>query len=166
VAEKGGRRSPIQDTGSKTLGVIDNAGNVLGTMYVEPAKTPEISLLSDALDEVRGVIRIMGIQGGRIPINLDSGFDRRAKRKKIFNGGFWPNIKETPRNRKPEMPKRGRPRLWDEAVYALRFAVERTFAWEDKFRRLLIRFETRKAHFLGFKHLADPLIKLRSFIQQ
>jgi transposase len=169
IAKKGGEAVAYTGhkrlTGSKTLGVIDNAGNMLGTMDVEPAKTPDISLLSDALDEVRGVIRTVGIPVGRIPINLDSGFDRRANRKKIFNGGLWPNIKENPRNRKKEAPRRGRPRLWDAVVYALRFAVERTFAWEDKFRRLLIRFETKKAHFLGFKHLAYTLINLRSFVQ-
>ena len=50
-----------------------------------------------------------------------------------------PNIKEHPRNRK--RPKRGRKRLFNAAIYALRMRVERTFAWEDKFKRLLLRFE-------------------------
>jgi transposase len=170
MAKKGGEAVAYTGykrlTGSKTLGVIDNAGNLLGTMAVEAVNIPDIVLLSDTLDDVRGVIRTVGIPVGRIPINLDSGFDSRTNRKKIFNAGLWPNIKENPRNRKKDAPRRGRPRLWDEVVYTLRFAVERTFAWEDKFRRVLIRFETKKAHFLGFKHLAYTMINLRSFVQE
>jgi transposase len=168
IAKKGGEA--VADTGykkltgSKTLGVIDNVGNMLGTMDVEAANMPDIVLLADTLDDVREVIRAVGLPVGRIPINLDSGFDSRTNRKKVFNAGLWPNIKENPRNRKQETRKRGRPRLWDAVVYALRFAVERTFAWEDKFRRLLVRFETRKAHFLGLKHLAYTLINLRTFV--
>lgn len=168
IAKKGGEAVAYtghkKHTGSKTLGVIDTKGNVIGTMDVEAANIPDISLLSDALDEVRAVIRAVGLQLARVPLNLDSGFDSRANRKKIFNCGLLPNIKQNPRNRKKNVPKRGRPRLWDEVVYALRFAVERTFAWEDKFRRVLTRFETKKVHYLGFKHLAYTLINLRSFV--
>ena len=50
-----------------------------------------------------------------------------------------PNIPENKRNRKGV--KRGRKRLFDQAVYHHRFCAERTFAWVDKFKRLLIRFE-------------------------
>jgi hypothetical protein len=49
-----------------------------------------------------------------------------------------PNITENPRNRK--RPKRGRKRFFNEAIHALRARVDRTFAWEDQFKRLLLRF--------------------------
>jgi len=52
---------------------------------------------------------------------------------------MMPNIKENPRNCK--RPKRGHKRLFNAAIHALRLHVERTFAWEDKFKRLLLRFE-------------------------
>ncbi|WP_246279257.1 hypothetical protein, partial [Paraburkholderia ultramafica] len=39
-------------------------------------------------------------------------------------------------------PKRGRKRRFDPAIFEERFrTIERVFAWEDKFRRLLLRFE-------------------------
>ena len=72
-----------------------------------------------------------------------------------------PNIKENPRNR--QKPKRGHKRFFDDALYKLRFIVERTFAWEDKFKRLLLRFETKQIHHLGFKLIAFTLINLREF---
>jgi hypothetical protein len=70
----------------------------------------------------------------------------------IFNAGIVPNIPENPRNRK--RPKRGRKRLFDVAIHVLRLRVERTFACEDKFKRLPLRFErTRQRHY-GMKVMA------------
>ena len=92
-------------------------------------------------------------------VNLDGGFDSRANRKCIFNAGMIPNIKENPRNRKTL--KRGRKRLFNAAIHALRMRVERTFAWEDKFKRLLLRFERIQQRHYGMKLLAYTLINLR-----
>ena len=72
-----------------------------------------------------------------------------------------PNIKENPRNRK--RPKRGRKRLFNAAIHALRQRVERTFAWEDKFKRLLLRFERIQQRHYGMKLMAYTLINLRAF---
>jgi hypothetical protein len=41
--------------------------------------------------------------------------------------------------------------------------VERTFAWEDKFKRLLLRFERIQQRHYGMKLLAYTLINLRKF---
>ena len=75
--------------------------------------------------------------------------------------GLIPNIPGNPRNRKTT--KRGRKRLFNAAIHALRMRVERTFAWEDKFKRLLLRFERIQQRHYGMKLLAYTLINLRSF---
>jgi hypothetical protein len=64
-------------------------------------------------------------------LNLDGGFDSAHNRKCIFYAGMIPNIPGNPRNR----TKRGRKRLFNAAIHALHLCVERTFAWEDKFKR-------------------------------
>src|SRR5205807_5635671 len=79
----------------------------------------------------------------------------------MFNAGLIPNIKENPRNRKT--PKRGRTRRFNEAIHALRMRVERTFAWEDTFKRLLLRFERIQQRHYGMKLMAYTLINLRGF---
>ena len=94
-------------------------------------------------------------------LNLDGGFDSRHNRKAIFNAGLIPNIKETPRNRKT--PKLGRTRWFNKAIHALRERVERTFAWEDKFKRLLLRFEHLQRRHYGMKLMAYTLINVRRF---
>jgi transposase len=94
-------------------------------------------------------------------LNLDAGFDSTHNRKCIFNAGMIPNIKENPRNRK--RTKRGRKRLFNAAIHALRTRVDRTFAWEEKFKRLLLRFEHSQQRHYGMKLLAYTLINLREF---
>lgn len=39
-----------------------------------------------------------------------------------------------------------------------RWVIERTFAWLNKQRRLMIRFDRRAAHYVGFLHLGCALI--------
>ena len=67
-----------------------------------------------------------------------------------------PNITENPRNRK--RTKRGRKRFFNAAIHALRTRVDRTFAWEDKFKRLLLRFERIQQRHYGMKLMAYTLI--------
>lgn len=71
-------------------------------------------------------------------ISLDLVYDSAANRKGIFNSDMTPNIKENPRNR--QHTKRGRKRLYNDDIFEERFrTVERAFAWEGKFKRLLLR---------------------------
>ncbi|AMM18669.1 hypothetical protein AX768_30330 (plasmid) [Burkholderia sp. PAMC 28687] len=71
-----------------------------------------------------------------------------------------PNIPENPRARKAT--KRGRKQRFDPAIFEERFrTIERVFAWEDKFRRLLLRFERLSAVHYAFKTLAYTMINLR-----
>ncbi len=71
---------------------------------------------------------------------------------------------ENKRNR--NAPKRGRKRLFNAEVYKKRFVSERSFAWIDKFRALLIRFVTTDFRFLAAHHLAFALINLRRLCPQ
>ncbi len=91
--------------------------------------------------------------------NADSAFDTREARKVCFNHRVVPNMPENKRNRK--FAKRGPKRLFDAQVYQARFVSERCFAWIDKFRALLLRFDLKDVNFLAAHHLAFALINLR-----
>jgi transposase len=94
--------------------------------------------------------------------NADSSFDARKARKILWNYGVKPNIPENKRNRKSV--KRGRKRHFNRDVYKRRFVSERSFAWIDVFKTLLIRFERKAAYCLGFHHLGFALINLRNML--
>jgi hypothetical protein len=96
-------------------------------------------LLPQGLKALKQVAKQVGADLRGAYLNLDGGFDSARNRKCMFNAGLVPNIKENPRKRKTT--KRGRKRLFDAAIHALRMRVEWTFAWEDKCKRLLLRFE-------------------------
>ena len=53
---------------------------------------------------------------------------------------------------------------FDPAIFEERFrTIERLFAWEDKFRRLLLRFDRLSQLHYAFKTLADTMTNLRHY---
>ena len=98
-------------------------------------------------------------------VSLDGVYDCRANRKAIFNRGMIPNINANPRGRKAA--KRGRKPLFNLTIFKERFnTIERVFGWEDKFRRLLLRFDRLSQLHYAFKTLAYTMINLRHFCQE
>ncbi len=71
---------------------------------------------------------------------------------------------ENKRNRQSIAP--GRKRQFNVAIYKDRFVSERSFAWIDKFRALLIRLVRTDARFLATHHLAFTLINLRHLMAE
>jgi len=57
-------------------------------------------------------------------------------------------------------------RFSQRAIFQERFqTIERVFAWEDKFKRLLMRFERISKLHYALKTLAYTMINLRHFCQ-
>jgi hypothetical protein len=119
---------------------------------VAPVNETDMVLFPEGLKALKQVAKEVGVDLRDSYLNLDGGFDSARNRKCIFNAGLIPNIKENPRNR--QTTKRGRKRLFNGAIHALRLCVERTFAWEDKFKRLLLRFERIQHRHYGMKLMA------------
>jgi len=141
--------------------MTDNHGYVLSPLPVAPVNETDMLLLPEGLKALKKVAKMVGLVLTGAYLNLDAGFDSTHNRKRIFNAGMIPNIKGNPRNR--QRTKRGRKRLFNAAIHALRTRVDRTFAWEDTFKRLLLRFEHMQQRHLGMKLLAYTLINVREF---
>jgi hypothetical protein len=139
--------------------MTDNHGYMLSAFPVAPVNETDMVLLPEGLNALKKMAKMVGLDLGGAYLNLDSGFDSTYNRKIIFNAGMIPNIKENPRNRK--RTKRGRKRFFNAAIHALRTRVDRTFAWEDKFKRLLLRFEHLQQRHVGMKLMAYTLINMR-----
>ena len=92
-------------------------------------------------------------------LNADKGFDSKHLRKYCHQRKVIPNIKENVRSRKKI--KRGRKRQFFQKVYEERFVNERTFAWIDSFKTLLIRFDTSVISWLNWHYIAFVLILLK-----
>ena len=165
VAKKGGDGIGYSgykhQKGEKVIAIIDNNGYVLAPLPVAPVNEADTILLPQSLKALKRMAKLTGLALNGSYLNLDGGFDSKHNRKVIFNAGMIPNIKENPRNRKTT--KRGRKRLFNQAIHQLRDRVERTFAWEDKFKRLLMRFEHIQRRHYAMKLMAYTMINVRHF---
>ncbi len=137
---------------------------MLAPFVAAPGNCHESPLLLLALPQVTRIAQKVGLDLNKAIVSLDAADDSRANRKAIFNRGMVPNIPENPRGR--GTPKRGRQPFFNPALYQERFfTIERVFGWEDKFRRLLLRFEHISQLHYAMKSLAYTIINLRHFCQ-
>jgi transposase len=149
-------------TGDKVVAFCDRNCNIIAPFICAPGNRNESPLLRDALPGLTRMAHAIGMDLQGSTVSLDGVYDCRANRKAIFNRGMVPNIPENPRGRKT--PKRGRKQRSDPAIFEERFrTIERVFAWEDKFRRLLLRFERISDVHYAFKTLAYTMINLRHY---
>ena len=142
--------------------MVDGTGYILATTKIVAGNHNDAYQLTETLKQLFADLKRTGLSYKHAYFNADSSFDMRAARKLLWNAGVIPNIDENKRGRKT--PKRGRKRHFNRDVYKRRFAIERTFAWIDKFRTLLVRFERKDRYFLGFHYLAFALINLRNLL--
>ena len=148
--------------GDKVVAFCDRRCNVIAPFVSAPGNRNESPLLRDALPRLTHMARAIGMDVQGSMVSLDGVYDCRANRKAIFNRDMIPNIPENPRGRKA--PKRGRKLHFDRAIFEERFrTIERVLAWEDKFRRLLLRFERLSLVHYALKTLAYTMINLRHY---
>lgn len=106
---------------------------------------------------------ISDLRKAKIPIdglfmNADAGFDSSGFRKFCIKNGIIPNFDHNKRNSKTNDYQH----VLDELLYKERFSVERTNAWLDAFKMILVRFETRTDTWEALHYLAFTLILLRA----
>jgi DDE superfamily endonuclease len=165
-AKKGGEAVAYQGRKkaktSNVLPLTDANGFILATTGIVAGNHNDAFELKDNLRAAFKFIKRLGITIEGSYFNADAAFDTKAARWTCFNHRVIPNIAENKRGRK--QPKRGRKRLFNAEVYKRRFSSERTFAWIDKFRALLVRFDRKAAHFMGAHYIVYALINLRHLL--
>ncbi|MCB0109499.1 MAG: IS5 family transposase [Caldilineaceae bacterium] len=166
IAKKGGESVAYQRRKrAKTTNILpftDANGFIIATTGVVAGNHHDAWQLKEHLQEGFKFMKQLGLSIEGAFFNADPAFDTKDARKTCFNHGLIPNIKENPRSRKSA--KRGPTRFFDREIYKHRFVSERTFAWVDKFRTLLLRFDRLDACFLGAHFIAFSMINLRHIL--
>lgn len=166
IAKKGGESVAYQGRKkaktSNILPITEGKGYIIATTGIVAGNHNDAFELKANLQSAFKALKKRGLKIAGAYFNADAAFDSRAARKTCFNHGLVPNIPQNRRNRKKS--KRGRKPLFKPEVYKRRFVAERSFAWIDKFRRLLIRFERKDAYFLGGHYIAFTMINLRHLL--
>jgi len=148
--------------GDKIVAFCDRNCNVISPFVKAPANRNESIMLKPGIEKLVNNAKLIGFNLVESIMSLDGVYNCRRNRKSIFNLKMIPNMPENKRNRKKT--KRGRKQTYDPNIFAERFrTIERVFAWEDKFKRLLQRFEFLSDHHYGMKIIAYSMINLRHF---
>jgi len=168
IAKKGGEAVAYQGRKkAKTTNILpitDAQGYILASTGLIAGNHNDAYNLKLHLQTAFKSLKRLGLEISGAYFNADKAFDTKDARKTCFNHSLIPNIDENKRNRK--RTKRGRKRLFNSDVYKHRFTSERSFAWIDKFRALLLRFDRRDIYFLGAHFIAFALINLRHVLCQ
>jgi hypothetical protein len=121
-------------------------------------------LFPDSFKKLTNTAEKFGISLKGIPLTLDSGFDSEKNNELILQAEMIPVIKPNFRNTKNKKIIKERTRIFKkiEKTYILRHTAERGFAWEDKYRKLVIRYERLQSTFNGFRYLAGAMVNYRT----
>lgn len=111
--------------------------------------------LETTVDKMLKNLQSSGILINGLFLNADAGFDTENFRALCFRNDIVDNIDINKRNGNITE------HLFDDLLYKCRFVVERTNAWLDAFKAILIRFETNKIHWKALNILAFCVILLR-----
>jgi transposase len=163
IAKKGGESVAYQGRKkaktSNRLPLTEACGFILGLCQLLPGHHNDSFNLKRSLTQSFKALKRLGLDIRGAFFNADAGFDLQVVRKVCFNHGLVPNIPENIRSRKKAKP--GPKRFFNVDIYKHRFVIERSFAWCDKFRHLLIRFDCKDLYFLGAHFIAFAMINLR-----
>jgi hypothetical protein len=97
-------------------------------------------------------------------LTLDSGFDNWETKNEILFRELIPAIKPNLRGLKNREKINNILDDFDTVaeIYKERYKIERCFAWEDTYRKLVIRYEKLQSTFMGFRYLAFSMINFRT----
>jgi len=151
VAYQGRKRSKT----SNMLIITDSQGIPLACSEPIAGNHNDAFELVENVDKMLNNIRLSNISTEGLFLNADAGFDTKEFRASCFRNDIIDNIDKNKRNGEENDS------IFDKLLYKHRFVIERTNAWLDAFKAILVRFETNKTHWKALNLLAFCVILLR-----
>jgi transposase len=138
--------------------VVDGCGVPIGA-HLDSASPSEMKLLEPTIEK----IAVPRQERGRPRKNpkriiADRSYDSDPLRKRVAERGIELICPYRSNNKKKKYQDGRKLRR-----YKRRWTVERTFAWLQNFRRLVVRWDRKLTVYQGFFHIACILITLRQF---
>lgn len=143
---------------------MENHGFVVSPITLAPVNVADTSLFPACLEAFMDLADSIGLDTRDTTITLDAGFDSHANEDRIVFHSMVSCIRPNMRSEKREEVINERLDAFDEETYKTRFPVERTFAWEDSYRKLAQRYEILEETHLGFKYLAFSMMNLKEYV--
>lgn len=135
---------------------------VIAPLVVRPVNNHDNILLPESIDGLADFALLINLNLGGSYFTLDSGFDSDYNKWLIRFHRMIPVIKPNRRGTKDQEKIERMFDDFDENIYKERYKIERTFAWQDTYRKLVIRYEKLESTHTGFKYLAYSMMNLRA----
>lgn len=139
---------------------------MIAPLVVRPVNEHDTSLLPEGVDGLADFASLIGLDMTDSYLTLDSGFDSDYNKWLIRSYGMIPVIKPNRRGTKDEQKLEHMFADFNEQMYKKRFTIERTFAWQDTYRKLAHSYERLHSTRIGLKYLAYSLVNLRVLFGQ
>jgi len=144
---------------TNTIYLADNQGQMLCCASPQEGQHNDLFELQTLFEEICAFLRQAGIDVKGLFLNADAGFDSKEFRAICEQKEIIANIPPNPRNEKETESTSCQ--YFDEALYKRRYVIERANAWQDQFKALIIRYETRVDTWLNLLILSFTVIFIR-----
>ena len=134
---------------------------MLGPITVKPVNQQDMVIFPESLTRLVTFTKQIGLKLDKSSFTLDSGFDSSKNKDLIKEQKLVPVIKPNRRNTKEPIVIARMYRWFNKKHYKERYKVERTFGWQDTYRRLAISYDRLEEIRLGFRLLAYAMINFR-----
>ena len=141
--------------------ITDNHGFVIAPITMKPVNAHDTTILPEAFSDTIAFSKQIGMDLSGAALTLDSAFDSKANHQLIREQGLIPVIYPNRRNAKDPIVIARKFRWFNKDIYKERYKVERTFGWQDTYRKLTLSYDKLKETRLGFRHLAYSMINFR-----
>ncbi len=140
---------------------MDNHGFVIGPLSVKPINQQDTAILPEALTALVDFTHRVGIDLSGSAFTLDAAFDSQDNKDLLRVHHMKPVIYPNRRNTKTPIAIARMFRWFDRDLYRLRYKVERTFGWEDTYRKLALSYDRLPEIRKGGRLLAYSMINFR-----
>jgi transposase len=141
---------------------VENHGFVVGPISVKPINQQDTIILPETLSALVDFAEQIGMDLTGSALTLDAGFDSQTNKDIIKEHHMQPVIAPNRRNAQTPIAIARMFRWFDRRLYRLRYAVERTFGWQDTFRKLVISYDRLPEIRKGCRLLAYAMINFRT----
>jgi hypothetical protein len=147
---------------------VDNRGNIVAPFVASPVNVSDMVLFDRSFTNLLETASELDWNLRKSFITLDAGFYSDFNRGIVRYAGMIPVIRPNPGARKDPAKLE---HIWNDFspvahIYKERYKIERCNAWEDTYRKMVIRYEKLQCTFMGFRYLAYSMINFRNIFSK
>lgn len=146
---------------SNMLSISDSKGLPIALGEVQSGEHNDTYRIDAVMRAMVKDLKEAGIEVEGLFFNADASFDTKAMRKVSAEYGIELNTPINTRNGKGSE----RDEYFDDLLYKRRSAIERSYAWLDSFRALILRYEVRKNYWRCLNILACVILLLKRILK-